>query len=161
MAKTTINVTNITIIAPAYQAIVGSPVPQGAGVIDLIRAMETAQTAKLKADWSRGPYPGQALSAIMGPWSPDLAGTAPACVVQELTTSFEGWGIPTDGATQIAVEITTQIGSNGGFSEEFFGRWSEGVNAELDYGLEYGILPIDEQGTQGVIYSFSAALVAD
>lgn len=159
--------TNITInvnaLQPAYTATGLGTIPAGTSVANGVTALETNLAKKLASSWPYGPdnpyVANQTNEGVVEPWSANVAGTAPACVVQQIQTSFNGWQLPysTAAVNQMAMEITTNIANNGGQLGTFFGQTTMG-GEKIYWGVAYIAVPVDTNNTLGIVYAFTGAL---
>jgi hypothetical protein len=167
MATYNINTTivNVNQLAPAYQSLGLGPIPPGTTAADGVAAVETKLKANLATSWTGANFPTlpsfQQDVGLMGPWSSNVSGTAPACLVQQITQDFNSWSLPNDQTTinQMATQITTEISANGGITGTFLGRSRLGGSEEIDWGVAFttGVI-VDNPEENGIIYAFGAVL---
>lgn len=105
---------------------------------------------------------------MMGPWTANVAGTAPSCVVQQIMMDLGNWGLPADQNTvnAMASQITEEVAAHGGLTGTFYGHAQVGGSEVIYWGVAFGTGGITDStgGTQtevGIIYSFSAVLDVD
>ena len=164
------NSTNITVnvgnFQNAYSDLGLGTVPAGATIADGVKAIEKALIANLMSHWPANGYPASSANqtddGIMEPWSANVGGTAPACVVQQLANNFNGWQLPysTTLLNQIAIEITQNIASNGGMTGTFYGQTSLTPNETVYWGVAYTTAVVigPPSNSTGIIYAFTAVL---
>jgi len=165
MSSTSVNVItiNVNALQPAYNNLGLGPIPAGTSVANGVAALEKILIATLAGSWPYAPgtpyVPNQTNDGIMEPWSANVGGTAPACVLQQIQTSLNGWQLPysTAAINQMAIEITTNIANNGGQNGTFFGQTTMGAE-KLYWGVAYAAIPVDTNNTLGIIYAFTGAL---
>jgi hypothetical protein len=152
---------------PLHDALQMGSIPAGTTTDAAVNAVQAQLQTNLATAWNSAGRTSPGVNTnvgIMGPWSADVGGTAPTCVVQQLTENFTAWGLPTDqGAiSSIASEITENIAANGGLSGQFLGLTREGGSETLLWGVAYatGII-VDNPMMLGVIYTFEAVLGID
>jgi hypothetical protein len=134
----------------------------------VIKGLQDKLLTKLTAQWTASGYPAFTHTenrGVMGPWDNSQTNTAPACLVQELTSNFSDWGIPTDpnAINQIAKAITEGVGDNGNLGGTFLGTSSISPSEGIDWGVGYatGDVASGSEGTPptlGVIFVFIAML---
>lgn len=164
MASQTINqtnITNITVLQPMATALGIGQLPAGQQPSVAVANFQAALTKMLLASWPNpsNPYGTNIEPGIMGPWSANVGGTAPACVVQQITQNFASWGLTVDAGTinEMAQEITTQVASDGGTQGTAYGVSRLG-GATINWGVGYVTGPIaDNPAMEGVVYVFAAA----
>lgn len=165
VSVTTIVNNNVSVSAlqPAYTASGLGPIPAGTSVANGVVKLEKILIGKLASGWPYGPdtayVANQTNDGIVEPWTANVSGTAPACVVQAIQTSLNGWQLPYSSAAinQMAIEITTNIANNGGQAGTFFGQTTMGA-AKLYWGVAFAAIPVDTNNTMGIIYAFTGAL---
>lgn len=165
-----ISVTNITVnvnsLQPAYTALGMGNVPAGSTIANGVTAIQKVLIGNLSSSWPTS-YPAyesnQMNDGIMEPWSDNIAGSAPACVTQQIINSFNGWQLPysTTAVNQIAIEITQNIASDGGQSGTFYGQTTlAGGGETLYWGVAYTTAVVigPPSNATGVIYAFAGVL---
>jgi hypothetical protein len=162
-----VTIININEMQPMYASLGLGQIPAGTLADVAVLAVETQLTSNLAAEWTQAgrTSPGiNVSSGIMGPWSADVGGTAPTCVVQQLTENFNDWSLPNDQSaiSSIASEITENIAVNGGLPGTFLGLTREGGSEAVLWGVAYttGVI-VDNPLMLGVIYTFEAVLSLD
>jgi len=162
-ANITVNVDNFQ---QAYTDLGIGAIPAGTTIANGIKEIEKALIAKLMSGWPANGYPAsdpnQRNEGIMEPWSDNVAGTAPFCVTQQLTSSFNGWQLPYSSGlvNQIAIEITQNIASNGGQTGTFYGQTSLTPNETIYWGVAFttAVVTAPPSNSTGIIYAFTAVL---
>jgi hypothetical protein len=156
------NINNPT-MQGTYNSLGLGPIPAGTTADAAVTAVEKVLFKNLQTGWpsTAAPYdPTQQDSGIMGPWSDNVAGTAPPCVVQQVTLDFNSWGLPNDPPTISAIgsEITQQISDNGGLTGVFYGKQRLGGSETIYWGVGFatGVI-VDSPEEFGIIYVFAAA----
>jgi hypothetical protein len=165
VSVTQINV-DVNNLQPAYSALGMGSVPAGTTIANGVAAIEKVLIANLASGWPAAfaPYLSyQMADGIMEPWTANVPGSAPACVTQQLINSFNGWQLPysTTAINQIAIEITQQIGSNGGQAGTFYGQTTlAGGGETLYWGVAYttAVVVGPPDNSVGIIYAFSGSL---
>lgn len=153
---------------PAYTALGLGTIPAGITVANGVAAIEKALIAGLMSKWPPT-YPASVSrnvdDGIMEPWSANVGGTVPACIIQQLTTDFTSWELPytSDLLRQIAKQITTEINANGGQTGYFYGQTSISGSETIYWGVAYTTAVVIGPPTNatGIIYSFTAVLGID
>jgi hypothetical protein len=165
--SSTVNVTNVFAMQPAYTQLGMGPIPDGITLSKAVTLLKNALSTKLLAQWpsSVPPIGTQQDSGIMGPWSDNIAGSAPSCVVQQITGDFSAWELPSDPTTvnAIAQQITQEISSQGGIAGVFVGETPVGANESIFWGVGYGTCAVSNPSgggpdEVGVVYLFAAQL---
>jgi hypothetical protein len=166
VTNTTVINVNVTNFQPCYNALGMGQIPPGTSVADGVTAIEKVLLANLQKNWP-AKFPvydtSQQGDGIMEPWSQNVGGTAPACVVQEITNYYNGWELPytSDAVRQAAIEITQSIASNAGQAGYYYGHTTlAGGGEKLYWGVGYTTAVVIGPPTNatGVIYAFSAVL---
>jgi hypothetical protein len=165
--SSSVTIINVTSMQPTYTALGLGPIPAGTLADAAVATVEKQLFKNLQASWpaSAPTYdPTQQDSGIMGPWSGNVAGTAPPCVVQQITLDFNSWALPNDqnAITSMAEEITQQIQNNGGLSGQFYGKTRVGGSMTLYWAVGFGTGAIaDNPEELGIIFVYSAALAVN
>ncbi|MFZ6844160.1 hypothetical protein [Undibacterium sp. RuTC16W] len=161
---TNINV-NIINFQEAYTSLGMGTIPAGTSVANGVAAIEKALIANLMSKWPASypaSEPNQVDDGIMEPWSSNVAGTAPVCLVNQITTDFNSWQLPynSDLLMQMGNEITTEIAANGGQTGYFYGQTSLAGSEKIYWGVAYATAVVigPPSNATGVIYAFSAVL---
>ena len=147
-----------------YQQLGLGPLPPGTLADAAVAAIEKVLVKQLSTNWPANfaAYDSsQQDQGIMGPWSANRAGSAPACVIQQITSDFNEWGLPNDPGTVSGMgsEITQQIADNGGLTGTFYGKHRLGGAETIYYGVGFGTAAIaDNPEVLGIIYVFAAVL---
>jgi hypothetical protein len=159
---TTVNVTNVTVMQAAYTEAGLGQIPAGTTPDAAVQGLETALFAAMQKGWPAGygTYPtGNQTSGIAQPWSSNVAGTAPKCVVQAITQAFTGWGLPVDAATitLMAQTITQGIANNAGNFGTFPGLHRIG-GVTIYWSVGFVAAPVEDgpPSVNGIIYTFCA-----
>ena len=105
---------------------------------------------------------------IMGPWTANVAGAAPSCLVNQIAMDLGNWGFPVEQNTvnAMASQITEEVSVRGGTSGTFYGH-SQVAGSEIIYwGVAFGTAGLTSStggaaSEMGIIYVFSAALGMD
>jgi len=165
--SSSVTIVNVNSMQPTYDALGLGPIAPGTRADVAVATVEKVLFKKLKASWpaSAPQYdPTQQDSGIMGPWSQNVAGTAPPCVVQQITIDFNNWSLPNDQAaiSSMAQEITQQIQNNGGLSGSFYGKTRLGGSETLYWAVGFGTgVIVDNPEEMGVIFVYTAALAVN
>ncbi len=168
----TISTTNITVnvnnLQPAYTALGLGPIPAGSTIANGVAAIKTALAKNLMTNWPSdypASVPNQEDTGIMEPWSANVAGSAPACILQQLTTDFTSWQLPYSQVllNQMAIQITTEIADNGGQTGHFYGQTRLSGSETIYWGVAFTTAVVIGPPTNatGIIYSFTAVLGLD
>ncbi|HEX4693411.1 hypothetical protein [Sphingomonas sp.] len=147
------------------------PIPPGTTPADGLALLQKQLLANITKDWPTD-YPTPASNAqdmgIMGPWSDNVAGTAPPCLVQQITQDFSAWQLPSDAApvNAMAQQITQEVSSRGGATGAFTGTTELGGSENIYWGVGFGTGDITEgspgnPAEKGIIYAFTATLGFD
>lgn len=162
--STSVTVINVQSMQPSFTAAGLGPIPAGTTADAAVATIQTAFATKLRNNWPSN-WPAYVTSqqdqGIMGPWSANLAGTAPPCLVQQITMDFNNWELPVDTSTinDMASQITEEISANGGTTGTFTGRTRIGGAETIYWGVAFGTGAIaDNPEEMGIIYVFSAQL---
>ena len=164
-----INEQNITVnvdnFQPAYTSLGLGQIPAGTSVANGVSTIEKALISNLMSKWPKSypdSIPNQKNDGIMEPWSANVGDTAPACLVNQITTDFNSWQLPYNTATlnQMAKEITTSIASNGGQTGNFYGQTSLTSNEKVYWGVAFTTAVVigPPSNSTGIIYAFTAVL---
>jgi hypothetical protein len=165
MSNTTnVTVVNVYVLQPVYDSLNMGPIPPGttpdAATASILAKLRTSVTTNWPAAWPA--YDDTQVDAgIMQPWSGNVGGSAPQCVVDQITLDFNSWSFPNDGAmiTQMAKEITEQVSASGGNTGVFDGKARRGAATTLYWRVSYTTgIAIDNPETLGVFYGFCAVL---
>lgn len=168
----TYNTNNITVnvnnFQPAYTALGLGTIPAGTSVANGVSTIEKALIASLMSSWPStypASAPNQTDDGIMEPWSANVSGTAPACIVNQITTDFNSWQLPYSSAllNQMAIQITTEIAANGGQTGNFYGQTNLAGSEKIYWGVAYTTAVVIGPPTNatGIIYAFTAVLGLD
>ncbi len=160
--SSSVSITNVYEMQPTFSQLGMGPVPAGITADAGVSLVQKQLFKNLSASWpATAPQydPTQQDQGIMGPWTDNVGGTAPPCVVQAITTDFNAWSLPVDTGTvnEMAQQITQEISNNGGLTGQFFGKTRLGGSETLYWGVGYATGPIqDSPEVLGVIYVFAA-----
>ena len=159
---TTVNVTNIYVFQSVYESLGMGQVPPGTTPDNAVKAILEQLKKNVAQDWpgSFPPYDdSQVDMGVMQPWSDNIPGSAPQCVIDQITGDFNSWDLPNDQAMikQMAQEITEHIGAQVGTTETFDGKKRLGGTVEIFWRVAYATGPVvDNPLTLGIFYSFCA-----
>jgi len=164
-----VTINNTISMQNSYDQLGLGPIPPGTTADSAVKTVQTSLFTTLNANWPKGFPPladtSQHDQGIMGPWSDNIPGSAPSCVVQQLSQDFKSWEMPVDTNTinTMAAQITQEISSNGGVSGTFFGRSQIGGSETVHWGVGFATGAIadgPDGGTEelGIIYVITAQL---
>jgi hypothetical protein len=102
-----------------------------------------------------------AMTGIMGPWTPDQGGTAPKCAIDQITLDFEDWGIDTDPGTisRMVMTITRHLANTSGEIGTLAGSTPLPGTKQIEWCVGWGLADVGQSmpPEQGVIYAYTAA----
>ncbi len=159
-----VTVINVNLLQPVYNSLNMGQIPAGttpdAATAQILKTLRNSLADNWPTTWPAFDV-SQADAGIMQPWSENVAGSAPKCVTDQITLDFNAWSFPNDPAmvTQMAKEITEQIGASGGNTGVFSGKARRGAASTMYWrvGFTTGIV-IDDPFTLGVFYAFCGVM---
>lgn len=160
--STNVTIVNIQSLQSSYNQYGLGQLPAGITPDDAVGSLQQAEVAAMQKNWPAKflPFDGsQVDKGIMGPWTENVAGTAPPCLVAQIKQDFSSWELPGDMSTinAMAMQITQEIasGSGGRSGGQFYGKHN--IGAETIYwsvGYAAGVIADTPQET-GIIYAFA------
>jgi hypothetical protein len=166
MAKVTVTNINVNVnnFQQAYTDLGLGPIPAGTKLDVAVPAIFAKLGTLLQTGWPAnfGTYiASQEDSAIMSPWTANVGGTAPQCVIDAITLDFTSWALPVDSntITLMAKEITQQIVNKGGDTGTFYGRTVLAGSEMMYWGVAFTTaIVVDSPEQTGILYAFTANL---
>ncbi len=136
----------------------GSTVPQAA------HQFEQALMAKLLKDFA-STFPSVTLpgsntdNGYMGPFTSAISGTAPQCVVQQVSADFSRWGLPTNTSvpSTIGQTVTNEMTYQGGVPNFSSGTYQVSSSENIYWMAGYSAFDVT-QSELGCIYVLAAAV---
>jgi len=139
-----------------------TPIPAGTPVTQAAQQFSQFLQGELTKKWKTqfpSNDPAGSDNGYMEPLTANIPGTAPKCVVDQITNDLDAWELPTssEAATKIAKMITGELSAQGGVLGFQQGRTQVTSNETILWMVGYGSFDVT-QTEQGVVYVFSAAL---
>lgn len=159
------NSTAVSQLNNAGQSVGMQPVSENTPVTQAAQQFEQSLMSTLTTTQWAKEFPNVTLPATntdngyMGPFTSDIVGTAPQCIVTQVGQDFSNWGLPTNTTlpTTIATTVANELVFQGGVQNFIGGTFQVSSNENICWLAGYGSFDVT-QSELGVVWVFAAAL---